>query len=180
MLGVHFEIVSADADETSAEHDPAALVRELAVRKGAAAQKLLQNRGEWDEKTLILAADTVVAAHGQILGKPQNDADAARMLRLLSGTRHEVVSGIALFCGGRRVSEAVATGVRFAPLSEADIRWYVATGEPRDKAGAYAVQGLAAPFIEGLEGDYYNVVGLPVERLDALLVSFVGKHLREL
>lgn len=177
MLGVQFEILSADADESSDITDPALLVRELALRKGRATRALLQERGEWDENTLIIASDTVVAIDNKILGKPVDAADAARMLQALSGNKHRVISGVALLCGEREVADHDATAVCFAPMTTQEIDWYVQSGEPRDKAGAYAVQGLASLWIRGLEGDYFNVVGLPVYRLNALCKDFLGKSL---
>lgn len=179
-FGVQFEILSADADESSAITEPADLVRELALRKARAVRELLRNAGEWDDDTLIIASDTVVANEGEILGKPRDDADAARMLRALSGKTHHVLSGIALLFGERETVDFDSTAVRFAEMSEKDIAWYVNSKEPRDKAGAYAVQGLAAMWVQGIDGDYFNVVGLPVYRLNALLVSFLGKNLAEL
>lgn len=180
MLGVKFEVLSADADEHSDITDPAQLVRELSLRKGRAVRELLKAEGTWDEETLIIASDTVVAANGEILGKPQGNADAARMLRLLSGSAHHVVSGVALLLGDREIADAEQTAVRFATMSEKDIEWYVKSGEPADKAGAYAVQGLASLFIEGLDGDYFNVVGLPVHRLELLLQEFLHLSLIDL
>ena len=180
MLGVKFEVLSADADESSDILDPALLVRELALRKGLAVRDLLLKSGEWNADTLIIAADTVVAAEGEILGKPQDDADAARMLRMLSGKQHHVISGVALLSGDREIAASESTAVRFAPMTEEEILRYVASGEPADKAGAYAVQGLASVYIEGLCGDYFNVVGLPVHRLDTLLREFSGLSLNDL
>ncbi len=180
MLGVKFDIVSADADERSDITDPAQLVRELSLRKGRAVRELLKAEGTWDEETLIIASDTVVAAKGEILGKPKDDTDAARMLRLLSGSAHHVVSGVALLMGDREIADAEQTAVRFASMSEKEIEWYVKSGEPADKAGAYAVQGLASLFIEGLDGDYFNVVGLPVHRLELLLRDFLDCSLVDL
>lgn len=180
MLGVHFDIVSADADESSDILDPALLVRELALRKGRAVRDLLFEKGEWNDDTLIIAADTVVAAEGEILGKPRDDADAARMLRLLSGKSHHVISGICLLMGEREATAAESTSVRFAEMTEEEILSYVASGEPRDKAGAYAVQGLASLYIEGLCGDYFNVVGLPIHRLNVLLREFADRTLLQL
>ncbi len=180
MLGVQFEIISADADESSAERDPALLVNELALRKGRAVRDLLVKEGEWNSDTLIIAADTVVAAGGKILGKPKDDADAASMLRLLSGSTHEVLSGVAVLCGERELAAAERTGVVFSDMSEADIAWYIKSGEPRDKAGAYAVQGLASLFIKGLDGDYFNVVGLPIYRLNNLVKELLGRTLTAL
>ena len=180
MLGVQFEIVSADADERSGITDPKMLVRELALRKGRATRELLRERGEWDDDTLIIASDTVVATDDEILGKPQDAADAKRMLQKLSGTTHRVISGVALLCGEREVADFDSTGVRFCAMTDAEIDWYVASGEPNDKAGAYAVQGLASMWIQGLEGDYFNVVGLPVYKLNVLCQSFLGKNLTQL
>lgn len=173
-LGLRFDIVSADADESSDITDPALLVRELSLRKGRATRELLRREGKWDNDTLIIASDTVVATENEILGKPRDDADAARMLRLLSDGSHRVISGIALLRGDREIAAFDSTAVCFAPMSEAEIDWYVQSGEPRDKAGAYAIQGLAAIFIKGMEGCYFNVVGLPVHRLDELLREFLG------
>lgn len=180
MLGVRFEIISADADEHSEERNPAALVTELSLRKGRAVRDLLAAEGEWNKDTLIIASDTVVAADGQILGKPTDENDAARMLRMLSGSTHEVLSGVALLCGDRELAAAERTGVVFSDMSENDIAWYVSSGEPADKAGAYAVQGLASLFIKELEGDYFNVVGLPVFRLNQLTKELLGRTLTEL
>ncbi len=177
MLGVKFEIITADTDESSDIADPALLVRELALRKGRAVREQLWAQGLWDNDTLIIAADTVVAAGDQILGKPQGDADAARMLRMLSGSAHDVISGVALLQGTRESADFDKTAVHFAKMREKDIEWYVKSGEPRDKAGAYAVQGLASLFIKGLEGDYFNVVGLPVYRLNTMVEAFLGRSL---
>jgi septum formation protein len=111
---------------------------------------------------IVLGADTVVVAGGQILEKPRDYADAVRMLALLSGREHDVITGICLLQGERKILDTARTRVFFATLSEADIATYVASSEPMDKAGAYAIQGLASKFIHRIEGDYFNVVGLPV------------------
>ena len=179
-LGLQFEIVSADADESSDITDPTHLVQELALRKGHATRDLLAKRGDWDEDTLIIAADTVVAAEGEILGKPHGDADAVRMLTLLAGSAHKVISGIALLTRDREITAADETSVRFSKMSQKDIEWYVKSGEPFDKAGGYAIQGLASLWIEGIRGDFFNVVGLPVHRLNALLCDFIGLSLADL
>lgn len=179
-FGVQFEIMSADADESSDLTSPAELVQQLALRKAHAVRAQLLDAGAWNSDTLIIASDTVVANGAKILGKPRDDADAARMLRGLSGRTHRVFSGVALLCGDREAVDFDMTAIRFAKMSEADIAWYVKSGEPRDKAGAYAVQGLAAMWVAGMDGDYFNVVGLPVYRLNALLLSFLGKNLAQL
>ena len=180
MLGIDFDVITADTDENSAIKDPATLVEELALRKGRAVRELLLEKGEWDENTLIIASDTVVATGEEILGKPEDEEDAARMLRLLSDSTHHVISGIALLTGEREITDHDKTAVHFAKMTEEEILWYAKSGEPLDKAGAYAVQGLASLFIKGLTGDYFNVVGLPVYRLNLLAKEFVGKALTEL
>jgi len=124
----------------------------------------------------VVGADTIVLIEGEILGKPRDEDDARRMLLLLSGRRHEVITGIALVRPGRRDQgsddERVAherTSVQFPSMTEAEIEWYLTTGEAMDKAGAYAIQGKAARFIEEIQGDYLNIVGLPVRLLYKLL-----------
>ena len=121
---------------------------------------------------VILGADTAVVVDGDILGKPRGDADAAAMLRRLSGRRHEVVTGISLRSTAFEVVRVETTAVFVAPLSEDEVAWYVASGEGRDKAGAYAIQGLASRFIPRIEGSYTNVVGLPVEATMRMLAEF--------
>ncbi len=180
MLGVHFDVVSADADESSDITDPVLLVRELALRKGRATRELLRAKGEWNDDTLVIASDTVVAVENEILGKPCDKKDAARMLSMLSGTAHHVISGVALLMGDREIADFDDTSVHFSPMTPAEIEWYVDSGEPMDKAGAYAVQGLASLWIQGLKGCYFNVVGLPVHKLNALVKAFVGKSITEL
>lgn len=179
-LGVPFEVISADADESSEITDPALLVCELALRKGRATLDLLRSAGSVDEHTLVIASDTVVAVDGEILGKPADEADAARMLRSLSGRAHTVVSGVALLTRDRETAASESTAVRFSTVSDAEIAAYVASGEPMDKAGAYAIQGHAALWIEGIDGDYFSVVGLPVHRLNELSRAFLGRSLTDL
>ncbi len=164
-VGWPFTIQPADLDETRLAHENAVeYVERLAREKASAvAQRIASG--------LVLGADTVVVLEDEILGKPTDEADARRMLSALSGRWHEVVTGIALVQAGGAV-QAVAherTRVNFNALTTEEIAWYAATGEPLDKAGAYAVQGRAALFIKGLEGDYWNVMGLPVGLLYRLL-----------
>jgi septum formation protein len=121
---------------------------------------------------IILAADTIVVAGGEILEKPRDAEDARRMLRLLSGRAHQVITGICLRTPDREVVDAETTTVYFAALSDAEISAYVASGEPADKAGAYAIQGLASKFVSRIEGCYFNVVGLPI--------ALVYRHLKSL
>ncbi len=160
-LGVKFEIIKPDADESSDIKDPAALTELLAKRKAEAAQKLLEIKNDG----LIIACDTVVAVDGEILGKPADLADAERMLRLLSGKAHTVTSGICVALGDIFVTAHETTYVRFCEMCDADIALCMRNGEPLDKAGAYAIQGTASLFIDGIEGDYFNVVGLPTRLL---------------
>ena len=122
--------------------------------------------------SLVIAADTVVSIDGLVLGKPRSEEDAVRMLSRLSGREHTVYTGLTLRLGSRADTGHEAALVRFRPLSPADIDHYVATGEPMDKAGAYGIQGYGAMLVEGIQGDYYNVMGLPVCRLARMLADF--------
>ncbi len=153
-------------EDMSAELTPEHLVETLALNKGreVAARTAAGN--------LIIAADTVVALHGEVLGKPQDEADAYRMLQLLSGETHAVHTGVAVLWDGQALCEHETTLVRFRTLSDREIRAYIATGEPMDKAGAYGIQGRGAVLVEGIQGDYCNVVGLPVCRLSRMLETF--------
>ncbi len=172
--GYEFEVVAADVDESiRADESPAMYVRRLAADKSASAQagaakaapharELFVGPRFSGADPLVLAADTAVVIDGEILGKPRDDEDAARFLRRLSGTRHEVLTGVSLRQGPAEVGRVETTVVYFRALLEEDIAWYVARGEGRDKAGGYAIQGLASRFIPRVEGSYSNVVGLPV------------------
>ncbi len=164
-LGLKFEVITSDADESSSKTDPEQLVRELAKRKGESVAEKLMSEGADLDDTLIIACDTVVHFDGNILGKPRDRQDAERMLNMLSGRSHSVSSGLYLYYGGRSSVGHKTTSVSFAKLSDAEIQSYLDTDEPYDKAGAYAIQGRASVFIEGFVGDYYNVVGLPMRKL---------------
>jgi septum formation protein len=155
QAGIPFTVRVADVDESvlTAE-SPAEYVQRLAAAKAYAIEAT-------DTET-VLGADTTVVIDGEILAKPADAADARRMLARLSGRRHEVLTGICLRRGARATRDYVTTGVVFATLSDAEIDEYVASGEPMDKAGAYAIQGLASKFVERIDGDYFNVMGLPV------------------
>ena len=118
---------------------------------------------------LVIAADTIVVCGGKVLGKPHSREEAAAMLRMLSGSTHQVMTGCTVLRGSRAETFTQVTELHFRPLSEAEIASYIATGEPMDKAGAYGIQGGAALFCEGMTGDYYNVMGLPVCRLQQSL-----------
>ena len=162
-MGALFEIDVPDVDET-VEGTPEKMVALLAERK---AKAVAEHRSEG----LIVAADTLVALDERALGKPADDEEAKEMLRSLSGRTHDVFTGVCVInaATGEKMVSAVRTGVRFRAISEAEIKAYVATGEPRDKAGAYAIQGGAGAFVEGYEGSKTNVIGLPVERLYDML-----------
>ncbi len=129
----------------------------------------LAPEGISSERLIVLGADTTVTLDNHILGKPEDAADAARMLRLLSGRTHRVITAVAVVTAERTEVAAEVTAVKFLTLSDAEIDSYIATGEPMDKAGAYAIQGYAARWIPRIEGDYFNVVGLPIALVSALL-----------
>ncbi|OYW09829.1 MAG: septum formation inhibitor Maf [Acidobacteriia bacterium 12-62-4] len=159
--GIPFTVRVADVDESLREGEAAqSYVRRLATRKAVAAGRPAE---------VVLGADTTVVVDGEILAKPTDEADAARMLRLLSGRSHEVITGTCLKVGGQLYIDAETTVVRFMAMHEAEIAAYVATGEPMDKAGAYAIQGGASRYIDRIEGCYWNVVGLPVAKIYAQL-----------
>jgi len=165
------EVMVAGIDESlHAQEDPATYVQRLARSKAeAVAQRL--------EKGLVLGADTTVVIANQILGQPRDEADAKRMLNLLSGKWHEVLTGVALVrVGGESRVAYEQTRVRFAEMSETEIDWYIASGEPFGKAGAYGIQNKAALFIEEIEGDYFNIMGLPIRLVYRLMRSFTDKH----
>jgi septum formation protein len=162
--GIPFVVRPAHVDEREAGgEDPREHVRRLARKKAEAVA--------FRPSEIVLAADTAVVVDNQVLGKPVDSDDAGRMLRRLSGREHLVLTGICLRSRSNVIEDLETTRVRFVPLSEEEIQDYVATGEPMDKAGAYAIQGLASKFIDRVEGCYFNVVGLPV--------SLVYKYLRQ-
>ncbi len=166
QIGISFIPISSDVDETVTENlKPEELVEHLALKKASSVAARKSN-------ALILGADTLVVSCGRIFGKPQDNSEAADMLRQLSDSTHIVYTGIALFHreSDRVVSEVESTMVTFGQLSETEISNYVKTGSPLDKAGAYGIQDdLGALFIDRIDGDYYNVVGLPLRRLYMLL-----------
>lgn len=174
--GIEFDVVKSDVDESVVSTDGGAeiYVQELAFMKAAAAAKKLSEKGR--KKYLVLAADTVVTLNGRIIGKPKDEADAERILQDLSGREHVVITGICIFRGsdGFSVCESVKTTVRFKTLDTDTIRAYIATKEPMDKAGAYGIQGRGSLLCEGIDGDYFNVVGLPVSRVCDILSGKFG------
>lgn len=168
--GFEFETVSIDIDETlRAGELPAAYVRRLAAAKSARGLASLA-AGRDTQDVVVLGADTIVVADATILGKPHDDTEAEAMLRRLSGRRHDVLTGVSLRRRDVEVGRVEQSAVYFSALTEDDIAWYLASGEGRDKAGAYAIQGRASRFIPRIEGSYSNIVGLPVACVHELLV----------
>ena len=158
LYGLPFTVRAADIDETMDPEKPpfdevarVSRCKALAVRRGP--------------EDIVVAADTIVVCGGKVLGKPRDEEDAARMLRLLSGSTHQVMTSCTVLGGSRAETFTQVTELHFRPLSEREIARYIATGEPMDKAGSYGIQGGAALFCDWLKGDYYNVMGLPVCRL---------------
>lgn len=165
QAGFHFRVQPANIPEDPAPgEDPIAYVTRLAREK---AQSVFARLTETD--STVLGADTTVTLDDLILGKPDSPADAARMLRLLSGRTHRVITGVSLVTHQRILTAAEITAVRFNSLSSAEIEAYVHSGEPLDKAGAYAIQGRAARWIPSIHGCYFNVVGLPIALVTSLL-----------
>ncbi len=163
QAGIAFTVQPADIDETHrAGESPMDFTQRLAREKAEAVFAKNPN-------ATVLGADTVVVCDAEILGKPSDETDAARMLRQLSGRDHLVITGVALVSPSGTQTRAATTTVSMRKISEEEIKNYIATGEPMDKAGAYAIQGGAAPFVTQIVGDYDNVVGLPVELLRQML-----------
>lgn len=169
--GFEFDVVPADVDETAQPGEPPEpYVLRVAKAKG---ERVACDRGA-AEGGVVLAADTVVVAGGRMMGKPADEADAVAMLNELSGSVHIVLTAVVLRSGERELTEVAGTKVHVLPLTDDEIRWYVATGEPFGKAGAYAIQGRAARFIDRIEGSWSNVVGLPVATVHRLLMEMSG------
>jgi septum formation protein len=160
--GIEPEVLAADVEELTGNLPPSALVQANAELKARAVAKLRP-------EATILAADTVVALGGRIFGKPQDEADAKRMLAELSGRTHSVFTGVAVWLDGELKSEVAETKVTFREMNAAEIAAYVAGGEPMDKAGAYAIQGEGGAFVKSYEGDFDNIVGLPMRVVAELL-----------
>ena len=189
QIGISFEVRDSDKEEVYHSLIPEEIVKELALSKAENVADDLREKQEqvkqisFDKKnnvlldTIVIGADTIVVSDGSILGKPKDEADAVRMIRSLQGRSHKVYTGVAILDyddEGKRKSvvHAVEPEVVVNPMSDEEIREYAATGEPLDKAGAYGIQGRFAAYIERIDGDYYNVVGLPV--------SYVYRQLKEI
>ena len=175
-MGASFTVVCAATDESSAAASPEELTMELARRKGQAVLELLRSRSEdnGDGGAIIISADTVVACDGEILGKPLDRQDAKRMLTMLSGRTHTVTTGIAVTYNGITVTDCSVTKVHVDSIPPAELEKYLDSAEPYDKAGAYGIQGRFSQWVSGIDGCYFGVVGLPVNRLSALFYKCVG------
>lgn len=178
-LGIDFSVILPDADESSALTEPERLTVELSRRKAlsVAAKPAVSEKGN---SCLVIGCDTVVFCDGEILGKPHTKENAGVMLRKLSGKTHKVVSGLCLVCGEKIISAFDTTEVTFDTLTDRDIDICVRYGAPEDKAGAYAVQGIASLYIKGMAGDYFNVVGLPVHCFGRTLETGLGLKISDL
>ena len=172
LLRITFTVRPADIDETmDPTLPPQDEVARVSKRK---AEATARNPGD-----VVIAADTIVVLKDRVLGKPADTAEAIAMLRSLSGRDHQVMTGLTVLRDGKSITHTEITDVHFRPLTEEEILRYVETGEPMDKAGAYGIQGFAAPFVEGIRGDYYNVMGLPVCRLEQMLRQIAPKYMEE-
>jgi septum formation protein len=172
QAGFSFQVESIPvAEDPRPNEDPINLVKRLAREKAQAVFAAATHRHATEDSLLVLGADTVVVCDHEILGKPANDADAARMLRLLAGRTHQVITGVCLISSLGVEVAAETTRVTMLTLSEEEILAYVATGEPMDKAGAYAIQGHASRWIPRIVGCYFNVVGLPIALVNTMIES---------
>ena len=167
-----FTVQVADIDETMDDTLPP--YDEVARVSRAKAEAIAREKDD-----IVVAADTIVVCAGQTLGKPRTEAEAAEMLRLLSGRDHQVMTGMTVLRGDRAVTCTEVTDIHFRELSDKEIECYIATGEPMDKAGSYGIQGGAALFAERMVGDYYNVMGLPVCRLYQILAEIAPEWMEE-
>lgn len=169
-LNIPFVIRVADIDEAM---DPGKLPADEVARVSGLKAEAVPH----DPDDVVIAADTIVVCDGKVLGKPKDTEDAIAMLQMLSGRDHQVMTGMTLLRGARRITHTEITDVHFRPLSQEDIDGYIASGEHKDKAGAYGIQGGAAVFVDRISGDYFNVVGLPVCRLQLLLRQIMEETL---
>ena len=173
-LGVTFEVLTADTDESCDIDDPAMYARELARRKGQAVYSRLCAMGEDAE---IISADTIVVCDGEILGTPRDRADAIRIIKMLSGRSHSVITGVGITVDGVTHTDHSETFVYVDEIPYAEIERYVDSGDPMDKAGAYGIQGAFSRWVRGIDGCYFGVVGLPVNCLASLYMKVTGREL---
>ena len=183
QAGFAFEVLVSEADETIETETPGEMVEVLSERKAAAVAEEITRQGFAEESVLLVGADTMVAIDGKKLGKPKDEKGAEEMLEELSGRTHQVYTGVTLIRLRKAENGSIlqesrtfseGTDVSFYPLTKEEIRSYIATGEPMDKAGAYGIQGKAAVFVKEIKGDYTNVVGLPIARLYQELKNWSG------
>ena len=183
QAGFAFEVLVSEADETIETETPGEMVEVLSERKAAAVAEEIKRQGFAEESVLLVVADTMVAIDGKKLGKPKDEKGAEEMLEELSGRTHQVYTGVTLIRLKKAENGSIlqesrtfseVTDVSFYPLTKEEIRSYIATGEPMDKAGAYGIQGKAAVFVKEIKGDYNNVVGLPIARLYQELKNWSG------
>lgn len=160
QIGISFEVMPSQKEEKADFSEPEKLVEALSAQK---AEDIREQAA--DDTALVIGADTVVCCDGRVLGKPKDEEDACRMLSMLQGRKHQVYTGVTLCWGREHLTFSERTEVEFYPMSREQILFYISTKEPMDKAGAYGIQGLGAMWVKGIEGDYNNVVGLPVGRL---------------
>ena len=183
QAGFAFEVLVSEAYETIEAETPGEMVEVLSERKAAAVAEEIKKQGFAEESVLLVGADTMVAIDGKKLGKPKDEKGAEEMLEELSGRTHQVYTGVTLIRLKKAENGSIlqesrtfseGTDVSFYPLTKEEIRSYIATGEPMDKAGAYGIQGKAAVFVKEIKGDYNNVVGLPIARLYQELKNWSG------
>ena len=183
QAGFAFEVLVSEADETIEAETPGEMVEVLSERKAAAVAEEIKKQGFAEESVLLVGADTMVAIDGKKLGKPKDEKGAEEMLEELSGRTHQVYTGVTLIRLKKAENGSIlqesrtfseGTYVSFYPLTKEEIRSYIATGEPMDKAGAYGIQGKSAVFVKEIKGDYNNVVGLPIARLYQELKNWSG------
>ena len=183
QAGFAFEVLVSEADETIETETPGEMVEVLSERKAAAVAEEIKRQGFAEDSVLLVGADTMVAIDGKKLGKPKDEKGAEEMLEELSGRTHQVYTGVTLIRLRKAENGSIlqesrtfseGTDVSFYPLTKEEIRSYIATGEPMDKAGAYGIQGKAAVFVKEIKGDYNNVVGLPIARLYQELKNWSG------
>ena len=172
LLRVNFTVKPADIDEAM---DPTLPPREEVAR----VSRLKAEATPRKPGDVVIAADTIVVLQNKVLGKPMDKADAIAMLQALSGRDHQVMTGLTVLRDDIAITHTEITDVHFRPLTQEEILSYVETGEPMDKAGSYGIQGYAAPFVEGIQGDYYNVMGLPVCRLQQMLGQIAPEYMEE-
>lgn len=163
LAGYKFDVIVSDADENTDKTNPEDIVKDLSMLKAQAVEEELKVKT--DNSFFVIGADTIVYSDGKVLGKPKDEEDAFNMIKGLSGNIHQVYTGVTIISKEVTKSFAVKTDVKVYPMTDEQIRAYIATGEPMDKAGAYGIQGKFAVYVEKIDGDYNNVVGLPISRL---------------